>query len=620
MPDSSAFDEFYASTRTELLWQTYALTGDLPAARSAVRDAYVAAWHHWRKVSRLDDPRAWIRPRAWRHALRRHSARILHRDRSLDGELRATLDALARLPVPQRKVLLLTQTTTVTRPDLAREVGMTQAVAEERLQTATSSFSLHREVPTVAIRPLLDALREHVADERWARVTIIRRAGTTRRRTHTAFGAAVVVGAVLLTGAVVTDAQGVRPSLEAARTTGVAASALGPGAPVGSPSPAAEASQAPDAVIEDDDLLAEQDVRQAMPGPWRQVTEESDSGIVLPCQSTRFADPDGTSSGVRQFRSGRSDQPLRRVSQTAELSASGDGARTAYATMLDWFAGCTDGRVQLLSTYRVDQVGDQAMLMVLRSWDRPETTFLAGVARTGRATTSTVARTSSRAHTAPEAGAQILAGAVNGLCSLPRTGPCAEEPELEETTPVATGEAPGMLGEIDLPPVARIQRPWIGTAPRPSAQNLAASRCDATSFEVPGMRHNRSRTFVIPEAELSDLFGLTETVGRLRDEQAAQDFVTRVRTKLRTCSDREMGTVVVRVADQTDAGHDLTVWHVKTEISDDETITYLMGIVRDGRSVAQVGFVPDGPVQMAPGAFIDLVRRAADRLPELAGG
>ena len=75
---------------------------------------------------------------------------------------------------------------------------------------------------------------------------------------------------------------------------------------------------------------------------------------------------------------------------------------------------------------------------------------------------------------------------------------------------------------------------------------------------------------------------------------------------------------MVRVADVSTKKQDLTVWHVTTEISDNETVTYLMGIVRDGGSVAQVGFVPDGKVQMAPGAFVALVHRALDRLPALA--
>src|SRR5215217_208278 len=148
MQDPAEFDEFYKSTRTRLLQQTFALTGDLPASRSAVRDAFVAAWHHWRKVSRLDDPESWVRPLAWRHAQRRHSARIFHRDRKLEPEVRATLDALATLPLVQRKVLLLTHLTDMPMPDIAREAGLAVTDAEARLQTATAQLSMAREVPT----------------------------------------------------------------------------------------------------------------------------------------------------------------------------------------------------------------------------------------------------------------------------------------------------------------------------------------------------------------------------------------------------------------------------------------------------------------------------------------
>src|SRR3954468_24577711 len=195
MQPSDEFDDFYKSTRTTLLQQTFALTGDIPASRAAVRDAYVAAWHHWRKVSRLEDKEAWVRPLAWRHAQRRHSARIFHRDRKLDPEVRATLDALAKLPPAQRKVLLLTQLTDAPLAAIAREVGLPQHETERRLQLATSTFAMHREVPTTGIRLLLEPLRDQVRDERWPRVTIVRRAGTRRRRTHTAVGAVAVVAA-----------------------------------------------------------------------------------------------------------------------------------------------------------------------------------------------------------------------------------------------------------------------------------------------------------------------------------------------------------------------------------------------------------------------------------------
>ncbi|MEO6511737.1 MAG: hypothetical protein ABIO16_12145 [Nocardioides sp.] len=619
MQDPATFDEFYKSTRTRLLQQTFALTGDLPASRSAVRDAFVAAWHHWRKVSRLEDPEAWVRPLAWRHAQRRHSARIFHRDRKLDPDIRATLDGLAKLSLVQRKVLLLTNLTDAPMPEIAREAGLPQHDAEARLQAATSQFSMAREVPTSGIRPLFEPLREHVADTRWPRVTIIRRAGTARRRTHTAVGALVVVGAVVLGGAAVTDAEGVRPSLENARAAGVAAVRLGSGpasqTPGGDPSASIEAAPV---AIATDDLVGLDQVVDAYPGSWREVDTDSKTGILMPCQSTRFADPSGTSAAVRQFKAAAGAKgPQRSLVQSVEMSASGQGARTSYRTMLGWFGGCADARMQLVSTHSVENVGDDAMLLVLRSWKRPASTVLAGVARSGRVSTVTVSTVGGTGRPELEAGARLLADAVNGLCTLPDTGTCAGNPVLEVARPVPAGAVPALLSEVDLPPVAGIERPWIGTEARVANTNLASTRCDATGFEVPKMRRSMTRSFVIPETKLSDLFGLTETVGYLPN-QRARSFVADVRSKLAACSDKQLGTDVVRVADLSTKKQDLTVWHVTTEISEHQSVTYLMGILRDHGSVAQVGFVPDGQVQMAPGAFITLVQRALDRLPALA--
>lgn len=98
MPETLAFDAFYKDARDRLLLQTFALTGDLPAARAAVRDAFILSWHHWRKVSRLADPETDVRPRAWTLAQRRANARVWHKEKGLAPENAATLDALAKLP------------------------------------------------------------------------------------------------------------------------------------------------------------------------------------------------------------------------------------------------------------------------------------------------------------------------------------------------------------------------------------------------------------------------------------------------------------------------------------------------------------------------------------------
>ena len=86
MRDPEEFDAFYKDARDRLLVQTFALTGDVRASRSAVRDTFVVAWHHWRKVSRDGGAEAWARPHAWAHAHRRHTARRWHKEKGLEPE------------------------------------------------------------------------------------------------------------------------------------------------------------------------------------------------------------------------------------------------------------------------------------------------------------------------------------------------------------------------------------------------------------------------------------------------------------------------------------------------------------------------------------------------------
>ena len=126
MPTAEEFDEFYVSTRRRLVHQTFAMTGDLGASRSAVRDAYVAARHHWNKVGRMAEPEQWVRPRAWSIAQRRHSARPWHKEKSLSADQTALLDALHKLTDAQRKTLVLNHLASVPMSDIGREIGETQ--------------------------------------------------------------------------------------------------------------------------------------------------------------------------------------------------------------------------------------------------------------------------------------------------------------------------------------------------------------------------------------------------------------------------------------------------------------------------------------------------------------
>lgn len=605
MRDPDEFDQFYKDVRTRLLLLTYCLTGDLSASRAAVRDSFIVTWHHWRKVSRLEDPEAWTRERACSHAQRRHTAKLWHREKGLDPEVKATLDALGRLPVAQRKVLLLSQLSTASLAELSREVGLPRTDAERDLQTATAQFALLREIPTTSIRSVFDPVRAHVEDSTWSRATIIRRAGAARRRTHTVVGVAASVAALVLTGTLVTDAAGVRPTLSGERVEA-------PEHDEPSAKPTPESIDLPE-----DAMLSAEQVAQHVPGKDWTVASTDDNtagdGLVLPCQDERYADPKGAAALVRTFDPQAKKKPTVTTMQTGQASETTKAAGRSYTTMLDWFAGCTDGRAQLLQTRSVDGVGDEAMVLSLRLWDDPSSTVVVGVARTGQFTTTTMTRTPGEADPELAPAARLLGAAVSDLCTLPEAGSCtlAKTP-LTTVSPPPVVVVPGMLAEVDLPPVSDVDQPWVGTEPRQAKDNAAATVCDQSDFST--MSDNATRTFLIPKAKLSDQFGLTETLGSRQTEKKAEAFVTDVRAKLANCFQKQMGTQVERVRHVDDQHQDLSVWHLTTEVTDEQTLTFWMGIVRDGASLAQIGFVPDPKVTMTADAFNALAERALARL------
>lgn len=608
MLDPTEFDTFYQETRGRLLLQTYALTGDLPAATSAVRDSFIAAWHHWRKISKLPDAERWVRPVAWAHAQRRHGARIWHRDKHTDPELVATLEALSKLPLTQRKTLLLATLTTGSLEDVGRELGLTTAATESLLQSATSSFTERRGVSASAIPAAFAPLEAAVADAKLPRTTIVCRAGTARRRSHTIVGVGLAALVTFVSGVAVYQQGGVRPSL-----TRETAAAAAPASKRPAPAPAELAPQRMLAT----DQLARLGAKQS----WSmsdEIPDQQGNGLVLPCQQARYGEPRPDDFAVRQFtaRPAKPQAPRMSATQVSELSPSVAAARRTFTTVVGWFASCKDSRTQLVSTHQVDGVGNEAMLLTLRRWGDSTDTMVAGIARTGRVTTATLTRTS-----APEAdltgNGQLLAAAVNHLCGAPATGTCAGPPDLVESAPLPTGGLNGMISELDLPPVSGAKQGWVGTEPTPAQTNTAATQCDRADFSQPPMRNALTRTFLFPQMDLPQTFGLTETVGMMPRARAAA-FIEDVRAKMAACHDKNLGTDVEKIADSSDAQHDLIVWHLTVEVSDKDSVTFLMGIARSGRSIGQVGFIPAGEVTMTRADFVTLLERAQARLPQLA--
>jgi DNA-directed RNA polymerase specialized sigma24 family protein len=604
MSDADEFDAFYADARDRMLVQAFALTGDLPASRGAVRDSFIAAWHRWPKLRRLDDPESWVRPHAWTHAQRRHTARIFHRDRTLDADLRATLDALHKLSVGQRRALLLAELSAASPEERARELGLTVDDAERRLLEARVRFTEQREVPATTVPDVLARLAEPCTDQRWPRAPIIRRAGAARRRTHALAGAVLVTATVVGSGFLVADAHGVRPTLESARDRITRVPQEQPTGPSDVVTP-----------VTTESLLTRAQVARAVPGRhWRVTGTDPAQHTTLPCQRRRYADPTATTALVRNFTARRQKgQPQLAAVQTVEFSRDLAGATGGFRTTTGWFAECLLPQTQLLGVRRVTRLGDEAQQYALRAWSRPGVTFVLGVARTGRVTTVTLTRTTDSGAPDYAANLRLLVSAVDDVCPTSAGGPCSSMPEARPMDAPSAGRLPMMLSEFDLPPVAGVSRPWTGTTPRQALQNVASTSCDASRFHGPGWSHDATRTFLVPGAHLAAQFGLTETVGRLPVPRA-KAFVNGVRSRLASCSDRQLGTKVLRLSTSPTS----TVWRVRTQLTDKRTVTFYMGIVRRGGALAQVGFVPDGTHTMTTQQFVALVGRAGERLTAMS--
>jgi len=619
-----AFDTFYQASRGDLLHQTFALTGDLSATRSAVRDAYVAAWHHWRKVSACDQPLDWVRSRAWRLAQRRHTAR--RRQQQGDGvsvDTSAVLGALAKLSTGEREALLLTQLAGLSLAGTARGLGVPRPVAEQRLQAATAHLALTLDVESTSVRRHLDSLSVATAGVRLPRASAVRRSGRTRRRTHTAVAAVAATVTAVGAGAFVyqpTQAAVTGPTPTAHRSTSPAASPAASPTPVVKPTTGSVTADEPAAPTGEQLLDGDQIRRLGSDQDWRVVDTHDNTdgdGINTVCQERRFADPEGLTALVREFEA--QGTPERSAVQTLEVSASTREAERAFDTTVEWYAGCRVARLQVLEAYRVDNIGDEANVLILRVWERPVTTYSVAVSRTGRVVTSTAGSTVGAQPPPAWQITQSLADATAMLCASSGADECATTPTFERVPPPPSGEERGVLAVADLPPVGRIDQPWVGTKAERTRENPAATTCDRADFAAAGVGRVRTRTFLIPQARVPSRFGISETYGVFDSARAAGRFLDTVRRRMARC---EGGNLAAQVrAGPTNRGQrmEASTWQLSTKVSKSASVKFWIGLVRIGDTVAQVTFSPTARHDVSAEQFGSLVERAGDRLRELDG-
>jgi hypothetical protein len=558
-----------------------------------------------------------VRPLAWRLALRRHAARLFHRSRGVDESDRPVLDALARLPVAQRRVLVLTRLAAVPLERAAPELNLTEDAAAALLRDATASAAADLGVDPAGLPGRLEALDRTAGTAVLPRASAIRRAGRKRRQSHTLIAVMATAVLAVTSGVVVYEPA---PTGAAPRTDRPLR--VEPSVPETTAPDPARLTPSPGRVPTEDMLLDADQVRRLGPARDWTVEETHDNtggdGINTVCQQARFADPDGLSTLVRTFRA--DGRPRRSAVQTVETSRSVPQAKQTFRTTVHWYADCQQARLQLLTAYRVTEIGEQATMLLLRAWDRPVTTYSVAVARIGQLTTSTVSKTVAGHGPAPRQVVQSLADSVSMLCASSVATACPHHPpEVTRVPPPEAGDEPGMLAGIDLPPVGSIDKPWVGTDAAPAARtNPAATSCDRARFGKGGAQRTRTRTFLIPQARLPDRFGLSETYGEFGSTQKARAFVRTMRDRLDRCGDHHLAVHARRTLGPGDGDPPhLWTWLLRTEVTAKKTVTFRVAFVRVGDTVAQVTFSPTATDDLSAVQFRDLAARAGDRLREL---
>lgn len=135
--DGPTFDEVYRRHFQPLVVQLYAFVADMSEAQDLVQEAFSRAWPRWHRISRYDDPVAWVRRVAWNIAISRwhrlRTARLFSLRQRVEvvngpGPDRVVLAAaLATLPVNHRRAVVLHYLAGLTVGEIAEDCGVAPA-------------------------------------------------------------------------------------------------------------------------------------------------------------------------------------------------------------------------------------------------------------------------------------------------------------------------------------------------------------------------------------------------------------------------------------------------------------------------------------------------------------
>lgn len=145
------FDGFYQAHFGDTVAMTFSYTADLAEAQDIAQEAFSRAWQRWAAVSRYDNPLSWVRRVAtnlahsrWRRV--KVATAYLIRQRiedlpELSPDSVDVVNALKRLPMAQRKAIVLYYLMDLPIEEVAEELGAPAGTVKSWLHRGRASLS-----------------------------------------------------------------------------------------------------------------------------------------------------------------------------------------------------------------------------------------------------------------------------------------------------------------------------------------------------------------------------------------------------------------------------------------------------------------------------------------------
>ncbi|WP_173041363.1 RNA polymerase sigma factor [Phytohabitans flavus] len=148
--DRLAFDEFYIA-HVHRIYRALAVTlGNDDLARESVDEAMTRAYAHWRRVRGLDYPAGWVFrvglnwATSWRRKVGREQGVLTEerqpRTAATDPAALAAREALARLPLAQRAVIVCRVLLDLSTVETADALGLSEGTVKSRLSRGLTAL------------------------------------------------------------------------------------------------------------------------------------------------------------------------------------------------------------------------------------------------------------------------------------------------------------------------------------------------------------------------------------------------------------------------------------------------------------------------------------------------